>query len=120
MSTYSTWYLVCASFIGFALYMTFAWQEWQKLTATKMSMAKFITDDQPGFISAVLLSVASFIVLPEIGQIAWVREYLGFTPHKTPMSALAASFVFSVLGYQARAVFLDKLFSSLGHKPGGA
>lgn len=103
---YSLTYLLLASSLGFALHLVFSWQEWQKLTRTKMPLSQYIADDQPGFISAVLLSIASFIALPEIGQVKWAQDMLGFTPGMTPMSAMASSFAFSVLGYQLRAFFL--------------
>lgn len=108
MKTYSTVSILLSSLLGFAIYLTFAWQEWQKLTGVKQSLRTYITDDVPGFVAAVLLTIASYVVLPELGELAWARETFGFTPRMTPMSALAASFLFAVLGYQWRAIFMGR------------
>lgn len=105
--SYTTTSLMFASFIGFAAYIMLAWQEWQKLTGTRHSLWQFITDDQAGFGAAVVFTLASYIALPELAKIDWFKTTLGFTPERTPLSAMAAAFVFSVLGYQIRAFVLS-------------
>jgi hypothetical protein len=84
----------------------FDWQAWQKTMNYKHSLWQYIKDDQAAFLYAVLLTAASYIALPELGQIEWVRTQLGFTPEKTPLGALVVAFTFCQLGYQFREWFM--------------
>ncbi len=102
-SAYPSWLIVLSAALGFLLQLLFAWQEWSALTR-QQSLKTFIVEDVPGFLIAVLLSIAGFIVAPELDRIAWVRETFDFPAERTPMSAFASSFILTVLGYQWRAM----------------
>jgi hypothetical protein len=106
--TYPLWLTLFSSVLGLALHLVMSWGEWRKIGHPGCSLRAYIVDDQPGFIAACLLSAASYIILPELGTIAFLQTYLGFTPSVTPMSALVSSFVSSTVGYQIRAYFIKR------------
>lgn len=108
MNTYPVALTIFSALLGFAIHVAMSWGEWRKIAHKDCTLSQYVREDQPGFITACLLSAASYIVLPELGQIAFLRDYIGFTPTVTPMSALVSSFVSSTVGYQVRAYFIKR------------
>lgn len=109
MTTYPIVYTIFSALLGFAIHVAMSWGEWRKLVHLNCTLREYITEDKPGFITACLLSAAAYIMLPELGKIAILQSYLGFTPTVTPMSALVSSFVASTVGYQLRAYFIKRV-----------
>jgi len=108
MTTYPVALTIFSALLGLAIHIAMSWGEWRKLAHKDCTLVQYVREDQPGFITACLLSAASYIVLPELGQISFLHDYLGFTPSVTPMSALVSSFVSSTVGYQLRAYFIKR------------
>lgn len=108
MRTYPLALTLFSALLGLAINIVMSWAEWRKIAHPNCGLLSYIRDDQPGFVAAILLSVASYIVLPELAQITFLRTYLGFTAAVTPMSALVASFVAGTVGYQVRAYFIKR------------
>ena len=106
--THPVWLCVLSSVLGLAVHITMSWHEWRKLVHPNCTLKQYITEDQAGFATACLLSLASYIVLPELGKIGFLQSYVGFLPEVTPMSAFLASFVSSTVGYQLRAYFIKR------------
>lgn len=106
--TYPASLCIFAALLGLAIHVAMSWGEWRKLTHVDCTLVQYVKEDQPGFAAACLLAMASYIVLPELAQIEFLRTYIGFTPHVTPMSALVSSFVSSTVGYQIRAYFIKR------------
>ena len=106
MTAHSVTSLLFSAFIGFMANLLLDWQSWQKLSGRPHSLWQYIREDQAAFSLAVVLAVASYIALPELGAISWFQRTLGFAPQRTPMGAMAAAFVFCQMGYQLREFFL--------------
>lgn len=95
-------------FIGLALHICFSWGEWRKLTKRPMSFREYVWEDLPGFFSAWLLATTAYFALPMLAQIPAVQSFLGFAPGMNFLSAAAATYIASSLGYKIRAYFLGK------------
>jgi hypothetical protein len=108
VNTYPVVYTILSALLGLAIHVAMSWGEWRKLVHVNCTLLEYVREDKPGFLTACLLSVASYIVLPELGKIAFLQTYLGFTPAVTPMSALVSSFVSSTVGYQVRSYFIKR------------
>lgn len=105
MWSYSTLF---GGFLGLALHVVFSWGEWRKLTGVQTSLFSYLYDDLPGFFSAWLLATIAYFGLPVLGQISFVQSWLGFTLGMNFLSAVAATYIASSLGYKIRAYFIKK------------
>lgn len=96
------------AFLGLALHVTFSWGEWRKITANKPHLWQYIYEDMPGFLTAVIMALIAYFGLPVLGSIPAVQNFLGFTIGMNFLSATAASYIASSLGYKIRAYFIKK------------
>lgn len=94
--------------LGLMLHVTMSWGEWRKVTGDKCSLFAYIYEDMPGFMTAWILSTASYFALPLIGQIGAVQNFFGFAPGMNFLSSFAVTYIGSSLGYKLRAYFIRK------------
>jgi hypothetical protein len=94
--------------LGLALHITFSWGEWRKVSGDKMGLWPYIYEDTPGFVTAVIFAVIAYFGLPVLGTIPAVQNFFGFTLGMNFLSATAASYIASSLGYKLRSWFIRK------------
>lgn len=95
-------------FLGISLHVCFSWGEWRKLTAKSIGLVQYVHEDLPGFMVAWILATIAYFGLPVLGSIPAVQSFMGFAPGMNFLSAAAATYIASSLGYKVRSFFLKK------------
>jgi hypothetical protein len=94
--------------LGLALHVVMSWGEWRKISGDKPRLWQYIYEDTPGFLTAVIFALIAYFGLPVLGSIPSVQGFFGFTLGMNFLSACAASYIASSLGYKIRSFFIRK------------
>lgn len=91
-----TWSTAIMCLLGFGIHLFSRWGEFHK-AVDKVSLWRYLKLDPPGWIVAVLSTIAAYIVLPEYGLLGGTEV--------SPLAALTAGYMGSSLGAKLPALF---------------
>lgn len=100
-----TWPTAIGAFLGYALHVVLSWGEWRKIGGnSKLGFREFVVGDPPAQLAGVLSVVITYLSLPLLGQLDWVKGAVGFELKLNFLSAVAVAFVSQAIAVKLRNI----------------
>jgi hypothetical protein len=90
--------------LGYLLHLTLSWGEWRKISGNKLGFREFAMNDPPSQIAGILSVIITYLSLPALGEIEWVKAAIGFNLTPNFFSAVIIAFVAQAVAVKLRNI----------------
>lgn len=99
-----TWPSALGAALGYILHLTLSWGEWRKISGNKLGFREFAVNDPPAQIAGLLSVIITYLSLPALGEVEWVKNAVGFQLAPNFLSSVAVAFVSQSIAVKLRNI----------------